>query len=79
MPWQQEQGIENKTNSINGLVRASQSEEKYSGSIDEALEKTIRVFNSLARMCDLNEIEKLQAVPVILKADAVDFFAETDY
>lgn len=70
-----EEGRYNKqTLGLNGLVKEFDTEDKYGGSYDEDLEGSIRRFHTLSRMCEIYDEDKLQAIPIKLKGDSLDFF-----
>lgn len=59
---------------VNGLVKAFDKDDKYSGSYDDDLERSIRRFKTLAKMCEVPLDQRLHAIPIMLKGDALDFF-----
>lgn len=60
---------------INGMIKAFSSKETFSGAWEEDLDNSINIFETLAIMCELNEEEKLKSIPVMLRGDALSFYA----
>lgn len=68
-------GHYNKGLGMNGLIRAFVGKPTFSGAYDEELEGIISVFETLARMCDISEDEKLRSIPIMLSGEALNHFA----
>ena len=60
---------------INGLMRAFQGKQTFSGSWEEDLDCCINIFNTLAVMCEVSMEDKLKAIPVMLTGDALNYYA----
>lgn len=57
-------------------MKAFDKDDKYGGKYEEDLELSIRRFQTLTKMCEAPDNEKIQALPIILKGDALDLFDE---
>lgn len=73
-PTSRSTGTAQRTLGINGLVKAFDKDDKYGGKYEQDLERAIRRFRTLTKMCNIPDDEKLQAIPVMLKDDALDYF-----
>lgn len=46
----------------------------FSGAYEEDLDNVLSIFDTITDMCEITPEEKLQAMPVILKGDALTLF-----
>lgn len=62
---------------INSLIKSYQGRdrENFIGRWDEDLSSEIHVYNTLSNICGLDDREKADAVPVMLKEDVLTFFS----
>lgn len=60
---------------ITGLMRAFKNKSIFGGNWDENLDNCIKIFNTMAEMCEVLDEEKLNAIPVILKNEALNYYA----
>ena len=56
-------------------MKAFQGKPTFSGSWEEDLDNCINIFNTLATMCEVTDADKLKAIPVMLKGDALNYYA----
>ena len=60
---------------INGLMKAFQGKQTFSGCWEEDLDNCINVYNTLALMCEVTPQDKMKAIPVMLTGDALNYYA----
>lgn len=60
---------------LNGLMKAYQGRDKYSGRWDEDLNSALQLYDTLSNLCRLEEHEKAEAMPVMLKSDALSYYS----
>lgn len=61
---------------VQGLMRAYQRKTLFSGTWDENFTNCLKIFDTLASMCNLTPQAKLTGMPVMISANAFDFYAE---
>ena len=60
---------------MGGMMRAFNSKSKFTGSWEEDLDTTIKIFNTMSNMCGLTEDEKVRSIPLMLDGDALSYFS----
>lgn len=55
-------------------MKAYHGKDSFSGGREEALDNSIGVYETMAKMCQVTEEEKLQSLPIMLKGDALSYF-----
>ena len=59
---------------IHGLMRAYGNRDKFSGAFDEDLNSALELYETMSRMCRLSEKQKAEGFPIMLRADALNFY-----
>jgi len=59
---------------VTGLMKSYQGRKQYSGSWSDDLNSALELYDTLAHVCKLSEKEKAEAMPVMLRGDALSFF-----
>lgn len=59
---------------ISGLMKAYHGRKHYSGALDEDLQGSLELYETMCRVCRLSDDEKAQGMPVMLKDDALSFY-----
>ena len=60
---------------MNGLMRSFVGKPTFGGNWDEDLDNCICVFETMAKMCEISEIEKVKSIPIMLKGDALNYYS----
>lgn len=56
-------------------MKAYQGNEQFGGGWDEYLDNGVGVFEALSNMCDVSEVQMLNALPIMLKNDEISYFS----
>ncbi len=55
-------------------MRAFQGRQKFNGAFDEDLSSCLELYETMALICRLTDAEKAEALPVMIKEDALNFY-----
>lgn len=61
---------------MQGLMRSFSDKETFSGFWEEDLDSMITVYETMARMLEVVELEKLKGFPVMLSRDELIYFSQ---
>ena len=59
---------------INGLMKAYQNRQSYTGAWDEDFNGHVELYDTLSRLCGLSDAEKAESLPIMLRDDALSFY-----
>lgn len=61
---------------VQGMMRAYVGKKKFTGAWHEDLDGCFAVFETMAKMCHITRKQKLEAIPVMLDAEALRLFSD---
>ena len=68
------QRVENEPSGMRDLICAFGNKKKFTGDNEQNIVATITYYNTMCRMCQVNEATKLLGVPVMLDGSALDYY-----
>ncbi len=66
-----------RSTGVAGLMKSYHGRKQFSGAFDEDLNSALELYDIMTRMCHLSDSEKAEAMPVMLKDDALNFYMTT--
>ncbi len=66
-----------RSTGVAGLMKSYHGRKQFSGAFDEDLNSALELYDIMTHMCHLSDSEKAEAMPVMLKDDALNFYMTT--